>query len=1416
VTTPIAGPFPTGFSDDFSGAALDPARWPTINGASVANGRLLVNASFAGGPVYSSARSSLDSLAGKTWVFRTPVLPAGDANAQMWVMDNAPAGVVDRVGFEYVGIADRMDFIAQTGTYAPLGTTISVPAWSSVGHTYFRLQHTGASLVWSTSPDGATWTTRRTLAQAPAWTSGADCRISFEAFRNTAGTNDTLQIDSVNLLPSGALPTTPPTPADALQKRTIDELASWRSWLQGNGAAGFVGEFGVVTKWADFGDAAQQAKWDALADVYLSYADYAGIHTAYWSSGREFDAQYTLGLHVPTTVGGPLSVTHGTSTTVAAHPSRQGVIRAVNLSGHEAGIVIGGGGTVRTSAPLLHTAADFAYIAARGVDTVRLPLAWERLQPTLGAALDPAALTALDGMLTAARQNGIDVLLDLHNYGRYTRADGTVVALGGALTNAQLADFWTRLSTWVRADAARSGTVTGYGLMNEPHALTGGASTWQAASQDALTALRNGGDARLVLVGGYSFSSLTDWRMWHPVGWIDDPADNFAYEAHHYFDTKTVGADGAAAPRSGQYQQSNGSGGRSTLTYATELAAAQATSAATVLPVIRGTYSDSASSGESATLLTGAETRVGDVLIAWQAMDWETASLMTPPTGTGAGTWTELHPSSLSDLGANAPHLKAWWRRATANGAQRVTVPAQNNSDVALVVVVLDGTTVAEGGLWIDAATGTKNAGYSTSHTVPSVNMTGDRDRLLVAVASGLNSSTAAGINYTSISPLSKLREIDSAAWITLAVGTIGFTGTGGSGVRGFTSSVSRYWVGAVVAVRGAVAANPIIVNVAPVAVHLTAADGVEIVASGQTRDLVPLRQRLTEQRIQTTREVDAAVPVAVRHERQRLIVDRGVNLSPLRVGLTLQQPTITNLSVTPLRIRVGIIASAQTELVSITPLTDRTKRPVAQTYVRPRKNLRYLVQEVLSRKWVSWDFPLREPDLTWNINAANEIVGKVDAREVADLDIDEWSHYLHVEQNGEIRNSGIILPWAPGGPELTINAAGVTRYPHGQPYQGSFPLGNPPGVNIDPLDVVRHIWSHLQSYADGKLGVIVAPTTSPVRIGEPPRDVEFTTGAGEEVAFTAGPYLLKWYEETDCGAEIDDLAKETPFDFREAPRWNEAKDDVIQYVEIGFPRLGRDQRLLAFAQGENLIEALAPVEDDERYASEVITLGKGEGTARVRGRASTRIPRRVRRSTIVEVKNADSTARADALAFDDLSRRHGLLEVNEVNLLGTHPNAPFGSFAAGDDIPVRMTVDGYGHVIIRHRVEGFTFRPEVSELKARTKRSDSFTYRGAEVSSGGATAPTTPAPAPPAQAVKPPTSTAPPSSTGIVPAAKELLARAQSGAVYYEDFTYPGCSANLSRYNDELVDRWVRAHGNADAWGPTFIAFLQKIIAEG
>src|SRR4051794_23916141 len=62
---------------------------------------------------------------------------------------------------------------------------------------------------------------------------------------------------------------------------------------------------------------------------------------------------------------------------------------------------------------------ELNYFASKGMNVIRLPISWERLQHTLNGPLDTVYRDNLKTYVTEATSNGFAVIIDLHNYGRY-------------------------------------------------------------------------------------------------------------------------------------------------------------------------------------------------------------------------------------------------------------------------------------------------------------------------------------------------------------------------------------------------------------------------------------------------------------------------------------------------------------------------------------------------------------------------------------------------------------------------------------------------------------------------------------------------------------------------------------------------------------------------------------------------------------------------------------------------------------------------------------------------------------------------------------------------------------------------------------------------------------------------------------
>lgn len=108
-------------------------------------------------------------------------------------------------------------------------------------------------------------------------------------------------------------------------------------------------------------------------------------------------------------------------------------------------------------------------LKARGLNVVRIPFLWERMQPTLGGALDPAYLSYLIQVLKDANTAGLKVIVDMHNYAGYN-ISGTIHRFNSETgpTTSQYADAWSKISAAIQAEPLAAAAVYSYDIMNEP------------------------------------------------------------------------------------------------------------------------------------------------------------------------------------------------------------------------------------------------------------------------------------------------------------------------------------------------------------------------------------------------------------------------------------------------------------------------------------------------------------------------------------------------------------------------------------------------------------------------------------------------------------------------------------------------------------------------------------------------------------------------------------------------------------------------------------------------------------------------------------------------------------------------------------------------------------------------------------
>jgi len=206
----------------------------------------------------------------------------------------------------------------------------------------------------------------------------------------------------------------------------------------------------------------------------------------------------------------------------------------VNLAGAEFGSLDRPHGT----GYIYPDASYINYYADNGMELIRLPFKWERLQSEAGAELDPAELGRIREFVDHAASRGMTVVLDVHNYGHYYDQ-----VIGVDVPNSSFADLWGKLAAEFKSDEN-----VWFGLMNEPYKQS--ATQWIDSANAAIAAIRDEGATQKIMVPGSYWSGSYSWTTSdnHTVvgGGVIDPLNNYAFEVHLYFDGDNSGTSPGA------------------------------------------------------------------------------------------------------------------------------------------------------------------------------------------------------------------------------------------------------------------------------------------------------------------------------------------------------------------------------------------------------------------------------------------------------------------------------------------------------------------------------------------------------------------------------------------------------------------------------------------------------------------------------------------------------------------------------------------------------------------------------------------------------------------------------------------------------------------------------------------------------
>jgi hypothetical protein len=143
------------------------------------------------------------TLAGSSFFVKVVSIPAASTATEAYcgvIVNGDTSGT--RIGFTIKAVGGLLRMQSDSGFFDP--GAVEIP-YDPVAHAFLRLREDGTNVYWDTSPDGTTWTNRRTLA-SPAWIATAidSCALDLSAHRD-AGVNDEATYDLFNTLSNGAV-----------------------------------------------------------------------------------------------------------------------------------------------------------------------------------------------------------------------------------------------------------------------------------------------------------------------------------------------------------------------------------------------------------------------------------------------------------------------------------------------------------------------------------------------------------------------------------------------------------------------------------------------------------------------------------------------------------------------------------------------------------------------------------------------------------------------------------------------------------------------------------------------------------------------------------------------------------------------------------------------------------------------------------------------------------------------------------------------------------------------------------------------------------------------------------------------------------------------------------------------------------
>lgn len=318
-------------------------------------------------------------------------------------------------------------------------------------------------------------------------------------------------------------------------------------------------------------------------------------------------------------------------------------------------------------------------------------------------------------------------------------------------------------------------------------------------------------------------------------------------------------------------------------------------------------------------------------------------------------------------------------------------------------------------------------------------------------------------------------------------------------------------------------------------------------------------------------------------------------------------------------------------------------------------------------------ELPLSDVEITEVLNGPTEMTATISPVPASLIDergrsrLVPWRTAIFYDDGEELRG-GILQDEGTKltGRDWSLEISGYLSYPVGMPYTESYTR-----TDIDAFAAFREIWRHLQAQPGGKLNVAVDQGNSGKLIGRMVAQGEFDTENGP-ISFEYEPVSYRWWETDDLGAEQTKLAEGTPFEFWEEHRWSSDGESIVHRIRMAYPARSSVRSDVRFALGENVnVESWESLE----YASEILALGAGEGSARIKAQVVRPGESRIRRVRVSDDASARTASAARSVGQAEIKNYLGDITVTEIESILGHEHE-FDSLVPGDIVRLYGTIE--------------------------------------------------------------------------------------------------------------------------------------------